>query len=44
MKSVKGLKQKGLFESGAGLTCMPLKAFRKIGKSYRTSKLNVIGA
>ena len=35
--------QKWLFDTGAGLTCMSLKAFRNISKDYRPSKINAIG-
>jgi hypothetical protein len=32
-----------LFDTGAGLTCIPLNAFRNISKDYRPSKINAIG-
>jgi hypothetical protein len=35
IKSVKGMEQKWLFETGAGLTYISSKAFRNISKDYR---------
>ena len=43
IKSVKGLEQKWLFDTGAGLTCMSLQTFRRIPKNCRPSKINAIG-
>jgi hypothetical protein len=44
IKSIKGLELKWLFDTGAGLTCISSKAFRKIDKEYRPSKINKIGS
>jgi hypothetical protein len=43
IKSIKGMEQKWLFDTGAGLTCMSLEAFRNISKDYRLSEINTIG-
>ncbi len=43
IKSVKGMEQKWFFDTCAGLTCLSLKAFRKIANEYRSSKINFIG-
>ena len=40
INSVKGLPKKWLYDTGAGLTCMSLKAFRKIDIQDRPIKLN----
>ena len=40
LKSIKGLPEKWLFDTGAGLTCMSLKAFRKINFEDRPVKLS----
>jgi hypothetical protein len=42
IKSIKGMEQNWLFDTGAGLTCMSSKAFRKIDKKYRPSTINAI--
>ena len=42
--SLKGLEQTWLFDTGAGLTCMSLKAFRNIDKEYRPSQINAVGS
>jgi hypothetical protein len=43
IKSIKGMEHKWLFNTGAGLTCMSLIAFRSISKYYRPLKINTIG-
>jgi hypothetical protein len=37
--SAKEMEQKWLFDTVAGLTCMSLKAFRMIDRSYRPPKI-----
>jgi hypothetical protein len=37
------MEQKWLFDTGAGPTCMSLKAFRNISKDCRPSKIDAIG-
>jgi predicted aspartyl protease len=37
------MEQKWLFDTGVGLTFMSSKAFRKIDKEYRPSKINAVG-
>ena len=43
LKSIKGLPNKWLFDTGAGLTCISLKAFRKINIEDRPVKLSEKG-
>jgi hypothetical protein len=35
IKSIKGIEEKWLFDTGAGLTSMSLNAFRNVSKDYR---------
>jgi hypothetical protein len=37
------MEQKWLFDTGAALTCMSSRAFRKISKDHRPSKINAFG-
>jgi hypothetical protein len=37
------MEQKWLFDTGAALTCMSSRAFRKISKDCRHSKIDTIG-
>jgi predicted aspartyl protease len=43
INSIKGMEHKWLFDTGAALTCMSSRAFRKISKENRPLKINAIG-
>ena len=43
LKSIKGLTENWLFDTGAGLTCISLKAFRQICQESRPMKIHGVG-